>query len=376
MGRILLSPPDMDGRERELLLAAFDSNWIAPAGPDLEAYEREFAARVGAPAGVGVSSGSAGLHLALAEVGARAGTEVIVPSVTFAASANAVVYTGATPVFVDAETRTGNLDVDLLAEELERRARSGSLPAVVLSVDLYGQCCDYTRLEPLCAEYSIPLVVDAAESLGATHAGRPAGTFGMVTVFSTNGNKIITTSGGGMVVSDDETLLARIRYLATQAREPVAHYEHTEIGYNYRLSNLLAAIGRGQLERLDAKMEHRRAVRQRYLEFTDTVPGLTMLEWDPAGVPNGWLSVMQLDAAVAGVTVADVIAHLDSRDIEARNSWKPMHQQPVFKDNEMVGGAAADQLFERGLCVPSGSSLTHHDQDRVIGALAEILRAT
>lgn len=373
MARLFLSPPDMSGREREMLIAAFDSNWIAPAGPDLDAFETEFANFVGTPGAVGLSSGTAALHLALIQLDVGPGDEVVLPTVTFVATANAIAYVGASPVLIDCEASTGNIDPDLLDEFLGERSRSGRMPKAIMTVDLYGQCCDYVRILDICERYNLPIVEDAAEALGATYDGRSAGTFGAFGVFSMNGNKIITTSGGGMMVSSEPKHLERTRYLSTQARQPLPYYEHTEVGYNYRLSNLLAAVGRGQLETLPAKIERRRQIRQRYLEFSDKYEGLSMLGWDPRGEPNAWLSVMLVDAAATGVTPEEIMVRLDALDIEARHAWKPMHQQPLFQGVEIVGGSVADDLFERGLCLPSGSSMTERQQDRVLDALADLL---
>jgi dTDP-4-amino-4,6-dideoxygalactose transaminase len=263
MKRILLSPPDMGTEERRLLLEAFDSNWIAPVGPQLEAFEREIGELVGVPHAVALSSGTAALHLGLIAVGVRPGDRVIVPTLTFAATANAAVYCGAEPVFVDVSSDSWTLDPFLLAEELEANARAGRRVAAIMPVDLYGQCADYGRIAAVAEQYGVPIVSDAAESLGATYRGRPAGSFGACAAFSFNGNKIITSGGGGMLVSRDRAIVERARYLSTQAREPVPHYEHTSIGYNYRMSNLLAAIGRGQLRGLSAKVARRRQIRDR-----------------------------------------------------------------------------------------------------------------
>ncbi|GAB3803349.1 hypothetical protein GCM10027605_25060 [Micromonospora zhanjiangensis] len=271
--RIHLSSPDVGELEESYLIRALRSGWAAPAGPDLDAFERELADRVGTRHAVAVSSGTAALHLALLAVGAGPGTRVVVPTLTFVATANAVVYTGAEPIFVDCEPETGNLDPELLAELLRRLRADGEQVAAVLPVDMFGVCANYDALLPLCAAVGVPVVEDAAEALGAARHGRPAGSFGRAGVFSFNGNKIITTSGGGMIVSDDEALVARCRHLAAQARQPVAHYEHTEVGYNYRLSNLLAALGRAQLHRLDELLGRRRQLRERYAKLFATTPG-------------------------------------------------------------------------------------------------------
>jgi dTDP-4-amino-4,6-dideoxygalactose transaminase len=294
---------------------------------------------------------------------------VVVPTLTFGATAFAVTYVGAKPVFVDSETSTWNIDPDLLEELLTERSRSGRLPAAVIAVDLYGQCADYERIETLCATFGVPLIEDAAEALGASWAGRPAGAFGVCGVFSFNGNKIITTSGGGMLVTRSADLARSVRHRATQAREPVPHYEHREIGYNYRLSNLLAAIGRAQLSHLDEKISRRRAIREQYLEAFGKSEGWSFNPIDERGTANHWMTVAQIDPAAAGVDRVTLMDTLASERIETRPAWKPMHLQPVFSECEMLGGAVAEGVFDRGLCLPSGSGMTDSELGRVIEAL-------
>ena len=316
-----------------MLLAAFDSNWIAPLGPDVDAFEAEFAERVGVAHAVALSSGTAALHLALLLVGVGPGDEVLVPSFTFVATANAVVYRGATPVFVDCSPDTWNMDPDLVAEDLDRRAAAGRLPAALVTVDLYGQSCDYDRLVEACDRHRVPLVEDAAEALGATYRGRPAGSFGRMGVFSFNGNKIITTSGGGMLVTESAEEAQRARYLATQAREPAPHYEHNTIGYNYRLSNLLAALGRAQLAGLDSRVTRRGRINRRYREALGDLPGVSFLPIAPYGEPNYWLTCVTVDPDAAGTDRETIRLTLEEQDIESRPTWKPLHLQPVFADN-------------------------------------------
>ena len=366
MTRIHLSPPHMAGRERELLCDAFDSNWIAPLGPHVNAFEQELADRVGVPYAAALSSGTAALHLALQLVGVQAGDEVMTSSLTFAATTNAVRYVGALPVLVDSERRTWNMDPDLLGEALEVRARRGQLPAAVITVDLYGQCADYDAIVPLCQHYGVPLIEDAAEALGATWGGRPAGSFGELGVFSFNGNKIITTSGGGMLVGFSEELIVHARKLATQARDPAPHYQHSLVGYNYRLSNLLAAVGRGQLEILDQHVAARRAHYDAYASALGDLPGVEFMPRDPRGNSNCWLTCLVIDPSALGVDREVIRLHLETLDIESRPVWKPMHLQPAYADCTMIGGAVAEDLFTRGLCLPSGSSLTPNDRERVI----------
>ncbi len=372
MSRIHLSPPDVREEERRLLIEALDSNWVAPAGPDLTAFEQEVAAVTGRAHGVALSSGTAALHLALLELGVGPGDEVVVSTFTFAASANAVRYVGAEPVFIDSAASSWNLSPDLLVDELEARERDGrALPAAVIVVDLYGQCADYDRLAPLCAERDIPLIEDAAEAIGAGFGGRPAGSFGEAGVISFNGNKIITSGGGGMLVCDRPELADRARYLATQARQDAPHYEHTEVGYNYRLSNLLAAVGRGQLSTLEQRITRRRAIRVRYREALAGRPGLVFAPTDDDG--NAWLTCLTIDPGPAGVDREAVRRHLEDQDIESRPLWKPMHLQPVFAGCPARVDGTSEALFADGLCLPSGSGMTDGDQDRVLAALDEVL---
>ena len=371
MSRIYLSPPHMMGGERALILDAFDSNWIAPLGPHVTGFEEELAERAGVAHAAALSSGTGGLHLALTLLGVGAGDTVIVPSMTFVATANAVRYVGAEPIFVDSERRTWNLDPDLLEEVFVDGAARGALPKAVIVVDLYGQCADYDRIVPLCESYGVGLIEDAAEALGATWQGRRAGSFGSMGVFSFNGNKIITTSGGGMLVSDDGALVAQARKLATQAREPFAHYEHELLGYNYRMSNLLAALGRGQLANLDALLAARRAHFAWYSAAIGGLPGVEMMPLDPRGVPNHWLTCITVDSDAFGCDRETIRLHLESLDIESRPLWKPMHMQPLYRACRMVGGAVVEDLFERGLCLPSGSAMTPQDLQRVSAGLRE-----
>ena len=366
MTRIYLSPPDVGEPERRALDEAFDSGWVAPIGPDLDAFEVELAAAGGRKHGVGLASGTSALHLVLKELGVGPGDDVICSTFTFAATANAITYCGARPVLVDSEPGTWNLSPDLLAEELGLRARSGRHAAAVIVVDLYGQCADYDRLVPLCETHGLPLVEDAAESLGASYRGRPAGSFGVAGVFSFNGNKIITTSGGGALVTDDERLATRSRHLATQAREPAPHYEHVEVGYNYRLSNLLAALGRAQLAGLDDKVARRRAVHDRYRDGLQDLPGVAFQPAGPGQEPNRWLTCITLDPALTAATPHQLRLALEADDIEARPTWKPMHLQPVFASCPARVDGTSEHLFRTGLCLPSGSSLSAVDQDRVI----------
>ena len=370
MTRIYLSPPHLGGRERELLAEALESNWIAPLGPQVDAFEAELAVACGVGHAAATSSGTAALHLALLLAGVEPGDEVWCSDLTFVASANAAVYCGARPVFVDADPATWTLDPDLVAEELRRAARAGRLPRALVAVDLYGQCCDYDRLAPACAEHGVALVEDAAEALGASYRGRPAGSFGLCAVLSFNGNKIVTTSGGGALVSDDAELAARARFLASQAREPAPHYEHETLGFNYRLSNLLAAVGRGQLATLAERVAARRRNFELYRERLGGLPGIGFMPEAEYGESIRWLSCLLVDPEAFGADRDTVRRALEAEDVEARPLWKPMHLQPLYAGARTLGGTVAEALFERGLCLPSGSSLSEAELDRV----AEIVR--
>jgi dTDP-4-amino-4,6-dideoxygalactose transaminase len=374
MTRVHLSPPDVGPAERAALLAAFDGGWIAPVGPDLAAFEQAVAARVGVDHAVALSSGTAALHLALLQAGVGPGDEVIVPTLTFAATANAVTYCGAHPVFVDAERSSWCVDPTLVAEAVEQRGAPHRPPAAVVTVDLYGQCADAASIEATCAGAGIPLLEDAAEALGATEGGRSAGSLGDAGVLSFNGNKVMTTSGGGMLVTDRADWAERARHLATQARESAPHYEHAEVGFNYRMSNLLAALGVAQLARLDEMVARRRAVRARYVDALADLPGFAFMPDSGRGEPTWWLTVATIDPDAFGATSGQVRLALEAHDIEARPAWKPMHQQPAWRDHELIGGAVADEVFATGLCLPSGSTLTVGDQDRVVEIVAGCAR--
>jgi dTDP-4-amino-4,6-dideoxygalactose transaminase len=368
MTRVYLSPPHLTGREAELVSEAIASNWIAPLGPQVDAFEAELGDVVGVEHAVALSSGTAALHLALVLLGIGPGDEVACSDFTFAASANPIVYTGATPVFVDCD-ETWTIDPGLLDRALAERRGAGASVRAVIAVDLYGQCCDYDALEEVSARHDVVLIQDSTESLGATYRGAPAGGQGALAAFSFNGNKIITTSGGGMLVSRSREWIEHARKLSTQAREPVPHYEHVEIGFNYRMSNLLAALGRAQLETLGERVAARRRIRERYRDLLDGVPGISFMPEAPYGTTNAWLTCIVVDPEAFGADRETVRLALEAEDIEARPLWKPMHLQPVFASNVSFGGDISGRLFERGLCLPSGSSLTDEDQDRVVATL-------
>lgn len=369
MSRIFLSKADVTEVEERYVLDAVRSGWVAPLGPHVDAFEAEIAARVGVAGALALSSGTAALHLALLELGAKPDTAVLVSSMTFAASANAIVYTGADPVFVDAQASDGNVDPELLLRAVDTLQREGTTVAAVMTVDLFGRCAEYHEIVDALAARGVPLVEDAAEALGASYDGKQAGSFGRAAALSFNGNKIMTTSGGGMLLSDDLDLLARCRYLSTQARQPVPYYEHTEIGYNYRLSNILAALGRAQLTRLDGMIARRRAIRRRYVERLADLPGVRFLGHHSDrgdASDNCWLTTVVLDPTVAQASADSLIKALDADDIEARHLWKPMHLQPVFADARTFVNGVSESLFENGVTLPSGSILTDDDVDRVL----------
>ena len=369
MTQIYLSPPDMQAPDLKCLLKAFDSNWLAPVGPDLDAFEREVASLIKVPYAVALSSGTAALHLGLEALGVGRGDCVVTSTLTFAATANAITYLGADPVFVDVDRDTWAMDPAVLEEELESLARRGTLPKAVITVDLYGQCADYDRIIRVCNRFSVPVLEDSAEALGATYRGRSAGSFGECAVFSFNGNKIITTSGGGMLVSGRRSIVERARFLAGQARDPAPHYQHSEIGYNYRLSNLLAGLGRGQLQTLDARVTRRREINTTYRGALVGVPGLSFMPEAVYGRSNCWLTCILVDASTFGASREEIRVHLEEADIEARPVWKPLHLQPAFAGSRTRGGDIAAALFEHGLCLPSGSSLTDADLTRVVAGI-------
>lgn len=371
--RILMSKPDVGELEEEYVIAAIRSGWIAPLGPDVDAFEGEIAKRAGVEHAVALASGTAALHLGLLSLGVGKNDIVVTSTMTFAATANAIIYTGATPYFVDSDAITGNIDPDLLEQALTSLEQAGTPAAAVIPVDLLGKTADYSRIEPICTAHDVPIFCDAAESLGASHGGRAAGAFGRAGVFSFNGNKIMTTSGGGMFVTDDADLATHVRYLSTQARQPVVHYEHTEIGYNYRMSNLLAALGRAQLSRLNDMIERRRQWRQRYRDFVEGREGIIVFGGEDDRDDNFWLSSIIVNPAVAPVPASIVQERLSDRNVEARPLWKPMHLQPVFADAPRLVNGSSEGLFEHGLTLPSGSAMTDEQFERVLDALDEAL---
>lgn len=376
MARIHLSKADITETEEAYVLEALRSGWIAPLGPQVDAFEAEVAARVGVRHALALSSGTAALHLALLELGAAPGTVVVLPTMTFAASANAVAYTGAEPVFVDARS-DGNVDPGLMLDAVDALRAEGRTVAAAMTVDLFGRCADYDELVAELDARGVPLVEDAAEALGATYRGRPAGSFGRAAALSFNGNKIMTTSGGGMLLSDDDELVSRARYLSTQARQPVAHYEHTEIGYNYRLSNILAALGRAQLTRLDEMIARRRGTRDAYAAALSDVPGVQILGRGGStrgdDEDNAWLTCITVEPGTGRPTADEAVAALGADGIEARHLWKPMHRQPVFARHRAFLGGSSDRLFATGLAVPSGSGLSDEEVATAVARTRAVL---
>ncbi|WP_412062450.1 DegT/DnrJ/EryC1/StrS family aminotransferase [Rubrivirga sp. IMCC45206] len=370
MARLFLSPPHIGPDELALVTEAFATNWVAPVGPHVDAFEAEFAAYVGAGHAVALSSGTAALHLALRDLGIGPGDEVAVSDLTFCASVNPILYEGATPVFVDSERRSWNLDPSLVEDLFRDRAASGRQIKALVAVHLYGQTADLDALTALCEQYGVTLIEDAAEALGASYRGRSPGVDGRAGIFSFNGNKIITTSGGGMLVTDRAETAAHVKKMATQARENAPHYEHAEIGFNYRMSNLLAGVGRGQLRVLDDRVAARRAVFAAYQTALGGLPGIAFMPEAEWGRASRWLTCLTIDPRAFGATREDVRLAMEAADIEARPVWKPMHLQPVYAGVEVVGGAVGADLFEHGLCLPSGSAMTEADIARVCAVVA------
>lgn len=361
----------MGGEEIKFVREAFESNYIAPLGPQVDAFELEFSKKTGIPYSAALSNGTAAMHLALHILGAGPGDEVIVPSLTFIGGVSPVVYQGATPVFIDSERTSWNIDPELLREELDFRLKSGRLPGAVISTDLYGQCADMDRIVDICSPYNIPVISDSAESLGATYKGRSSGAGAKAAIYSFNGNKIITASGGGMLASEDEKIIIKAKFLSQQARDPASHYEHSHIGFNYRMSNILAAIGRAQLMVLDERV---RAKHEIFNYYRDAFSGVSGIEFMPEayyGRPNRWLTVILISPENFGADREAVRLSLAERNIESRPLWKPMHLQPVFSNCTMRGGAVCEDLFKRGLCLPSGTAMTENDLERVVSAVKE-----
>jgi pyridoxal phosphate-dependent aminotransferase EpsN len=367
--RIFLSPPHMGGDELKYIQEAFASNYIAPIGPMVDAFEKEFAEKVGVKYAAAVSSGTAALHLALRYVGVGQDDEVFCSTLTFVASANAILYQGAKPVFVDSESRSWNMDPELVEGEFKKRAKNNRLPKALVLVHLYGQPSDIDPIKQLCDKYEVALIEDAAEALGATYKDKAPGTFGQVGIFSFNGNKIITTSGGGMIVSDSKKIIDKVRFWATQARDPAVHYEHSELGYNYRMSNVLAAIGRGQLQVLGERVDAKRRIFQKYFDELHDLPGVEFMPEPSYGRATRWLTCLTINPDKAKIDRDDIITTLETGNIESRPTWKPMHLQPLYQGYEIIGGRVSEQIFKDGLCLPSGTAMGSADLERVISII-------
>lgn len=378
--RIFLSPPHLGGLEESYIKEAIASNWIAPLGPHVNAFERELSAYTGSKAALALNSGTAALHLALRLLRVGAGDIVFCSSLTFIGSANPILYLGATPVFIDSEPETWNMSPIALQKAFVDAEKNGKLPKAVIVVDLYGHSADMEPLLEVCNRYNVPVVEDAAEALGAFHKGRACGNWGKFGIFSFNGNKIITTSGGGMLVSDDEEAIEKALYWATQARDPVPGYQHSEMGYNYRMSNIVAAIGRGQLKVLEQRVQARHRVYKRYYDALCDIPGISFIPESPFGRCNRWLTVISLDPQYCNITPMDLVIALERANIESRPVWKPMHLQPLFKENKYFThfeqSSVSDRLFRTGICLPSGSNLTEEQQQRIIDCIINKLVTT
>ena len=370
--RIYLSPPHMSVQEKILLMEAYDSNWIAPLGPNVDAFEQEMADYLDVKNGCALSSGTAALHLALRILGITQGDIVLCPSLTFAASANVILYEKAQPIFIDSDPNTWLMDLTACEKAMKKYK-----PKALISVDLYGQSCDYDAIIDLCEKHNVLLIEDAAEALGADYKGKKCGSFGKMGILSFNGNKIITTSGGGMLVSNNEDYVKKARFLATQARESEIHYEHRELGFNYRMSNLLAAVGRGQLQVLDERIAARRKIFQRYFAALSEIDGIEFMREASYGKCTRWLTTLTVNPSITGVNRAQIIEALEKENIESRPVWKPMHLQPLYNECVYITADEEDisgKLFENGLCLPSGSNLTEPDQTTVVNIIQRLIK--
>ncbi len=367
--RIYLSSPHLGGAEKRFLEQALDSNWIAPLGPQVDALEEEFCSYLDIKAAAALVSGTAAVHLGLRLAGVKKGDRVLCSTLTFVASANPILYLQANPVFVDADRASWNLDPNLLEDELAHTERSGHRPRAVVVADILGQSADWDAIGSICARYGVEVVEDAAESLGASYRGRRVGCFGKCAAFSFNGNKIITTSGGGMLASQDQALIARARFLAAQAREPAPHYLHSTLGYNYRMSNLLAAVGRAQLSVLEQRVEQRRAVFEFYRSHLEDLPGIEFMPEADYGRPTRWITCILVDPELFGVDREGIRQALEKENVESRPIWMPLHMQPLFDGCRTVGGSISEEIFRKGLCLPSSSCLKLPELEKVVGVI-------
>ena len=371
--KIWLSSPHMGGSEQQYVSQAFETNWIAPLGPHVDGFEKQLQDYLGVGHAAALSSGTSALHLALIQAGVESGDYVLCSSFTFSASANPIVYQGAIPVFIDSEKTSWNMDPDLARKAILKLLSQGKKPKALVLVHLYGMPAPMEPFLEICREFQIVLIEDAAEALGSTWKGKAMGTFGEFGVLSFNGNKIITTSGGGALVSDNEAAIQKARFLSTQARDPAPHYQHSQIGYNYRMSNVLAGIGRGQMEVLPDRIQKRRENHSYYFQELSQLPGISFLEEQEGAFSNRWLSCILVDAQKSsGISREDIRIHLEKDNIESRPLWKPMHMQPIFSEYPFFSNGVAESLFENGLCLPSGSNLTLADLQRVSGRIKEL----
>jgi len=372
--RIYLSPPHMSGGEMKYIREAFDQNWVAPLGPNVDGFEEAIARFSGVDHVAVLNSGTAAIHLALIMLGVGPGDEVIASTFTFSATVNPIRYLGATPVLVDSEPDTWNMDPDLLEKAIRERIGEGRRPKAIIPVHLYGMPAKLDEIMEIAGKYGIPVIEDAAEALGSRYRGEAAGTYGVMGVYSFNGNKLLSTSGGGALVSRDEKLIAKARFLSTQARDPAPHYQHSQIGYNYRMSNIVAGIGRGQMEVIGERITSRRDNFQFYRRELGAFEGISFLE-EP-GEPffsNYWLTTILIDPEKTGTSREELQVELEKENIETRPLWKPMHLQPVFSSSPAYISGVSEALFKRGLCLPSGSGMSDEDRSRILTAITSRL---
>ncbi|MFJ7937152.1 DegT/DnrJ/EryC1/StrS family aminotransferase [Peribacillus sp. NPDC096622] len=377
--RIFLSSPHMSGQEQKYINEAFETNWIAPLGPNVDKFEDELALYAGVRNAAAVSSGTAAIHLALRLLDVELGDKVFCSSLTFIASANPILYQGAEPVFIDSEPDTWNMSPIALEKAFLDAKSENKLPKAIIVVNLYGQSAKMDEIIEICDKYGVPVIEDAAESLGAEYKGKKSGTFGKFGIYSFNGNKIITTSGGGMLISNDEEALKKARYLATQARDQAPHYQHSVVGYNYRMSNILAGVGRAQLEVLDERVATRRAKFERYVEALGKIEGINFMPELEGTLHNRWLTTMTINQEKLGLSSLELINGLAEENIEARPVWKPLHLQPVFEGVKYyphkIGRSISEELFGSGVCLPSGSNMTEEQQERVIDKVINVINS-
>ncbi len=372
--RIYLSPPHMSGEELKLVIDAFESNWIAPLGPHVDGFEKEMAQYIGVQHAAALSSGTAAIHLALILLGVEQDDEVLCQSFTFAGSANPIVYQNAKPIFIDSEPETWNMDPELLEKAIKDRLKRGKKPKAVIVVHLYGQPAKLNEIRTLCQTYEIPLIEDAAEALGSSYQGQKVGRFGDLAILSFNGNKIITTSGGGMLLSDNENFIKKARFLATQARDNAPHYQHSVIGFNYRMSNILAAIGRGQLKVLEKRVQKKRSIFEFYQKQFQEYEGISFQPELAGTRSNKWLTCLTIDPSKTGTNREEIRLLLEQHNIESRPLWKPMHLQPVFKEAPFWGNGISEELFKKGLCLPSGTALNTKQLDLIVSLVKSLLQ--